>query len=289
MTQKDVTLSYTICRFHSSRCIRKFLKYKIRIFVTHQMHFIDCATKILILNENASVLAYGSPTTIREQLGYDYLKSQGLLEVPPAMSMSPRASICGSFKNFGRSVRRQSTMIDVLEDVFVAEDVDPNENLEKEEEIRKGKSIDSKVYLAYIKAGAGPCLLLFMAFWTLLSQTLLHGSDYFLSKWVSGDCNENTTRLFGMLLCDQQQSIHLYCFIMVALFISTVLRSVSFYAICMRASKNLHHSIFEKILRAPVQFFDENSDGKIINRFSRDIRVVDELLPSILFDITIVS
>lgn len=37
----------------------------------------------------------------------------------------------------------------------------------------------------------------------------------------------------------------------------------------------------EKVLRAKVSFFDENSVGKIITRFSKDIAIVDIVVPFI--------
>ena len=33
------------------------------------------------------------------------------------------------------------------------------------------------------------------------------------------------------------------------------------------------------IIKAPIQFFDENPSGRILNRFSKDMSQMDELLP----------
>lgn len=40
------------------------------------------------------------------------------------------------------------------------------------------------------------------------------------------------------------------------------------------------------VLKAPVFFFDTNPSGRILNRFSRDIGIMDELLPDVLVDST---
>ena len=38
------------------------------------------------------------------------------------------------------------------------------------------------------------------------------------------------------------------------------------------------------VLKAPVLFFDTNSVGRILNRFSRDTGIMDELLPDVFLD-----
>lgn len=47
----------------------------------------------------------------------------------------------------------------------------------------------------------------------------------------------------------------------------------------IRASRNLHNNMLQCILRLPLSFFDTTPIGRIINRFSRDIEVIDGLLP----------
>jgi ATP-binding cassette subfamily C (CFTR/MRP) protein 4 len=41
----------------------------------------------------------------------------------------------------------------------------------------------------------------------------------------------------------------------------------------------MHDNMFTKVLRTPMIFFDTNPVGRVLNRFSKDIGLVDELLP----------
>ena len=52
-----------------------------------------------------------------------------------------------------------------------------------------------------------------------------------------------------------------------------------FFYISLKSSENLHDKMVTCALRAPVLFFDTNPAGRILNRFSKDIGCVDELLP----------
>lgn len=54
--------------------------------------------------------------------------------------------------------------------------------------------------------------------------------------------------------------------------------------VCMNASKSLHNKMFNCILRTPMKFFDTNPSGRILNRFSKDMGAVDEVLPKVVLE-----
>lgn len=53
----------------------------------------------------------------------------------------------------------------------------------------------------------------------------------------------------------------------------------------MRCSKNLHNNMFSRVIYANMQFFNTNAVGRILNRFSKDTGVIDEILPSTMTDV----
>ena len=57
-----------------------------------------------------------------------------------------------------------------------------------------------------------------------------------------------------------------------------------FLWVCMRSSITLHNQMFSNILSATMRFFDTNPSGRILNRFSKDMGVVDEILPRMYLD-----
>ncbi|KAL6264110.1 hypothetical protein P5V15_004188 [Pogonomyrmex californicus] len=71
------------------------------------------------------------------------------------------------------------------------------------------------------------------------------------------------------------------CFIIISVVVTTT-RNFIFFKICMNASKNLHNFMFSCLLKAPMSFFDNNPSGRILNRFSKDIGAIDEILPPIM-------
>ena len=63
-----------------------------------------------------------------------------------------------------------------------------------------------------------------------------------------------------------------------------LMRLVSMLFFSLRASRNMHNRMIHKVLRAPINlFFDVTPIGRILNRFSKDLAVLDT---SIFFTIS---
>ena len=57
-------------------------------------------------------------------------------------------------------------------------------------------------------------------------------------------------------------------------------RAFLFYHVSLMSSEELHDKMALAILKAPVLFFDTNPVGRILNRFSKDVGTMDEVLPN---------
>lgn len=62
-----------------------------------------------------------------------------------------------------------------------------------------------------------------------------------------------------------------------------------FFDFCIRASVELHNNMFTSISKATMRFFNTNPSGRILNRFSKDIGVIDETIPKGMIDVLQVS
>ena len=81
---------------------------------------------------------------------------------------------------------------------------------------------------------------------------------------------------------DQQKSTNTHVIhgslVAVALVVMTM-SSFSFYYLLLKAAENLHSKMTVATIKAPVKFFDLTPAGRILNRFSKDIGCVDDVLP----------
>lgn len=84
-------------------------------------------------------------------------------------------------------------------------------------------------------------------------------------------------------------NIGIYASCVTAAVILATIRAYMFFQVVLRSSESLHDDIVTALLKAPVLFFDSNPIGRILNRFSKDIGCMDEVLPkTFLFAVQLV-
>ena len=73
-------------------------------------------------------------------------------------------------------------------------------------------------------------------------------------------------------------------------FVLSIVRNFSFVSAILRSSRKLHNRMTEAVIKSPVLFFDTNSSGRIMNRFSKDIGAMDDILAiNFLYAMTLLS
>nr|CAD7403867.1 unnamed protein product [Timema cristinae] len=197
-------------------------------------------------------------------------------------------------------VSRRSSI--ALESEIVELDPPSSDHIEKSS---KGK-IARSMYIEYMRAGTNICGFLGVVLMFLLSQGAASGADYWMSYWVTQEESlayydqlpDNYTELNRSFedtniilipredLFSTETSLHIYTAIIVFLLVITFSRAIIFYAMCMKSSQGLHNSMFNGITKTRMRFFDVNPSGRVLNRFSKDIGSVDEILPKALLDAT---
>ena len=66
--------------------------------------------------------------------------------------------------------------------------------------------------------------------------------------------------------------------------IIALVRADYFFHLILRGASALHNSMFKGVLYSSLRFYESNPVGRVLNRFSKDQQVVDELLPTTFFD-----
>lgn len=79
-------------------------------------------------------------------------------------------------------------------------------------------------------------------------------------------------------------AIEIYTGLIVLTIILTFMRSIMFVMACMRSSINLHNTMFHNLLQSFMRFFDTNPSGRILNRFSKDMGIMDEVIPKAMLE-----
>ncbi|KAG9508804.1 Multidrug resistance-associated protein 4, partial [Fragariocoptes setiger] len=157
------------------------------------------------------------------------------------------------------------------------------------EESSSSDDVGIHTYWYYIKSTAGIVLVPLVVTSNLLTQFLFNGSDFWLSYWTDTEQRKaaNPDGYVHLTLTDDltlEQNTIVYSILIVSLFVLSLIRTSAFFIACMKASINLHNQLFRSVLKAPIKFFDYNPIGILLNRVSRDMGIVDDLLPPTAFD-----
>ena len=75
------------------------------------------------------------------------------------------------------------------------------------------------------------------------------------------------------------ENLTIYGYLVGAVLVLAFIRAHGFLLASLRCSERLHDKMVVAVLQAPVLFFDSNPVGRIMNRFSKDVGCMDEVLP----------
>jgi len=295
-----------------NECICGFLRDKAVLLATHQTQFVRKDTKVLFLQDGRQISCknYSDNKDLQLFIGSNWEKSDS----ESAMSSAKHTRRVGGrlLPSDGRS-RRLSTN---LTSEFCADDSEKRQLLERssegsnepsdEEEPERivgeapikqaGESasfedVGYSIYWHYIKASSATLLVIIIGITNLGTQALFNGSDFWLSYWTDTEqrkaLNGGSSDYPPVTLTDTltlRQNAIVYTVLIASLFVLTLVRTTCFFVACMRASINLHNRLFRSVLKAPIKFFDYNPIGILLNRVSRDMGIVDDLLPPTAFD-----
>ncbi|KAM9359680.1 ATP-binding cassette sub-family C member 5 [Symphorus nematophorus] len=252
--------------------IRKQLRQKTVVFVTHQLQYlVDCDDVILM--REGSIAEQGNHDNLMK-LNKDYAAMFNHFQLGDTPYIE-----APSRKN-GGSQRKPSDIKpgSVKKNAPIVKD-------NGEEQLCGG--VAWPVFQLYMSAcgGSASCLLILALF------VLNVGSSAFCQWWLSYWINQgsgNTTVTHGnssavsASIKDNPMMQHyaaVYASSMGVMLLFKLIRGVAFVKGTLRASSKLHDLLFHKILRCPMKFFDTTPTARILNRFSKDMDEVDTRLP----------
>ncbi|XP_050518318.1 probable multidrug resistance-associated protein lethal(2)03659 isoform X1 [Diabrotica virgifera virgifera] len=274
-------------------CICEYLGSKCVVLVTHQLQYLKSIQNIYLL-KNGQIAVSGSYNNIKD-------------------SNTHYSELLHDIEEEEEEIRRKSKVVQTKEEEAEGE---AGPVLQRE-----GKStgiISGRVYRKYAQAGGHIFKAFSILFLFILSQALLSVCQYFVTFWVNiqqwkssqnilnstdtGVVVENVTAPLNLttppqstdntgfadwwltpVFVSENTSFYFIGLNMVMVIIMNI-RSSSFYAWAITASTKMHNMMFENIVYSPMRFFNINPSGRILNRFSKDIGALDEVLPMTIMD-----
>ncbi|KAL1783970.1 multidrug resistance-associated protein 9 isoform X1 [Sigmodon hispidus] len=276
-------------------CIKKTLKGKTVVLVTHQLQFLESCDEVILL-EDGEICEKGTHKELMEERG-QYAKLihnlRGLQFKDPehiynvAMVETLKESPAQRDED---AVLASGDEKDEEKEPEMEEFVDtkaPVHQLVQIESPREG-IVTWKTYHTYIKASGGylvSSLVLCLFF-------LMMGSSAFSTWWLGLWLDRGSQVICGPqsndTACNGDQTLqdtehHMYQLVYIASMVSVltfgIIKGFTFTKTTLMASSSLHNRVFNKIVRSPMSFFDTTPTGRLMNRFSKDMDELDVRLP----------
>ncbi|XP_059139698.1 multidrug resistance-associated protein 1-like isoform X2 [Physella acuta] len=151
------------------------------------------------------------------------------------------------------------------------------EQLIEEEKLEKGK-VRLSIFLTLLKA-FGYISAMIVPLSVIVYNGFNIGAGIYLSDWTEDPFLKNESNINTD---EYTTKTYEYLGVYSALTLVQVLGNAVFifivYVQFVNASKRLHNSMLDAILHQPMAFFDTTPVGRILNRFSRDVDVLDSNL-----------
>ncbi|KRX74827.1 Multidrug resistance-associated protein 1 [Trichinella sp. T6] len=275
------------------------LKNKTRVFVTHGLGYLKDVNKIIVLN-HGTISEIGTYNELLSRKGAfaklietyiqerneDETFSDDVIDeiIEDAAKVDLRLyerSISSVGSDGSRKRVKTSNQFDTDDYVkdheraygkMLSSKKKQNEGkLIQEEEAAVG-NIKAKVYLDYVKAiGFFSTFVITMLYIT--SNGFSVGASFWLADW-SYDANRYANETTST---DVRLGIYASLGVLQGIFILLATTLLSYSMVL--ASRDIHESLLNNLLRSPMSFYDVTPLGRILNRIGKDIDVIDDTLP----------
>ncbi|XP_060080895.1 ATP-binding cassette sub-family C member 5-like [Ylistrum balloti] len=291
--------------FH--KCIKKTLKGKTIILVTHQLQYLHHCDEILVIEEG-KIAERGQHDDLIARNGY-YGSMMGQFHA----TTSHNAATGDSKESPSQQSQNQSP--DKSKETDSKSDENKG-NLTEKEEARVG-DVSWGTYKSYINAGGGYVPMTVVMFLVIISVAVLVFTDWWLGIWLRDNDEyakylggnitfnntvppntstpnsisnfnqtyniENNNSTFLGPSEDSHARLRFYISIyigsMIGILVFTIIKGLAQSMMMMRSTRLLHNRALANIMKAPMSFFDANPAGRILNRFSQDLDESDVFLP----------
>ena len=247
-------LDFSVGNFIFRNLLLEHFKHKTRILVTHRLQFCSLADQVVFIGEGGKFSTGTFESLLQDEAFFLFYNSTQVEQLD------------------GKASIEQEMNVKAIEPSGQSKLVLP-------EERHEGK-VSFTVLLHYLKKGS--------ALWefaiVLVVASLFQACSYialFLPQYVIKN---------GILPTDKKFIIG-FVFSIGMLLYFCIMFLIWFARITVRASRAIHKDALRSLSTAKVSFFDANPTGRILNRFSKDISMIDVALPDALqsFIITFLS
>ncbi|KAG7390174.1 ATP-binding cassette sub- C member 8 [Phytophthora pseudosyringae] len=268
-----------------NECIKKTLKDKLVVLVTHSLSFVNQCDQIAVIAdgriaEHGSYKKLMAKKNLLAQMVSNYAESEKEEDDENTTSAESREedwadssdeeelAITGRRKSSESRMHRRSRVSSTRSDDSQAAVGEEGQLMVEED--RSVGDVSWSVYRVWINAFGGMCAASLVVFGFFAAQGLTLLSTLWISYWSEQAAKYPDSQMYY---------VYVYMLINLAYAVLLFIRVILLYVGSLHASRLLFNKLLDQILRAPTSFFDTTPLGRIVNRMSKDIYTLDESIP----------
>ncbi|KAJ3345476.1 hypothetical protein GGF32_008414, partial [Allomyces javanicus] len=230
------------------------LKDKCRILVTHQLHFLNQCQLVVNLRDGR-VSELGTLDYVKSLKG-DTMQLLSAIAIPTTTRANEDGDVPSPASSSTAAIPK--TVVPFV--------MNKGDRPQIVSETMASGSIPWSVYTLYLKSCTWRGVALFLVA-AVANQALSMSANIWLEYAVSHDVETSTF-------------LTVYGVIGVGFSAMAVLMTIVGWIVCgIRAARSLHNRMLSRVAAYKMEFFDTQPVGRVINRFAKDVNVVDETLP----------
>ncbi|XP_046999518.1 ATP-binding cassette sub-family C member 5-like isoform X1 [Schistocerca americana] len=256
-----------------NHCIKSKLSGKTILLVTHGMQFLEQCDEVLYMKDGY-ILERGTHKELLNLKG-DYYQ---MLQFDHVRDNKETKE--------GDSVNEEG--------LYSEEEYDDLAGKLTSDEEHTTTQAGYKAYLKYAKYCGGYCIMLVLLLLVLLFTLSRLGAGVWLQIWLDEGDGKEGERIYNVTHYNQTfdnmkgfvndnpflwfyQLIYGMTFVVMMVF--GMIKGIGIARQLLYGSSRLHDTMFRKVMRCPVSFFDVTPAGRILQRFSKDMDELDVRVP----------
>ncbi|XP_021375923.1 multidrug resistance-associated protein 9-like [Mizuhopecten yessoensis] len=295
--------------FH--KCIDKVLKDKTVVLVTHQLQYLKQCDDIYVMDDG-KIAQHGTHESLLADNGHYTKLMEQFNSKMDYTSVIDDEHLAESNEDL-ESVEFPTNEQQIDSSVSVSCDDNYEKGILTIGETSKAGEISMEAYMSYVRAAGGKIVAVGVFLLYVCSISSVTFSDWWLGLWIEqtntrgkvtlpSESNAKDTHVsvietattYTVKITNTTPSLEIeeiegtdwymaiYVYTTVVITGLAVLKGWVAGVVMTKAAVNLHNTAVGRVISAPLQFFDANPPGRLLNRFSRDVEDADVYIPHMM-------
>ncbi|OAD04591.1 hypothetical protein MUCCIDRAFT_139587 [Mucor lusitanicus CBS 277.49] len=254
--------AHTAKHLYQQCLLGPLMKDRTQILITHHVNLCIQGSAHVVYVKEGHIQLSGSPADLRKAGQLDLIFEESNVEQEEEEEEEKQDQVASANDQEQQAPERKAPKVLV------------------EKEGRAQGKVKFRLYRLYFKLVGNWFFWLFFFFTVFTARSLDITSTWWLKLWAHGFMSVAASTLQDdHQTHDTNYYLNIYVLINLVNILFGLTRYITTFSGGIRAGRKLHVLLLDRVLKAPLRFFDTTPIGRIVNRFSKDFETLDTTVP----------